>query len=99
MRHLTKAVFCEGNLPALAVEVASPGNATRDTRDKRTEYALAKVLEYWIVNPVDSYVTVLVLDVNTSSYHEIGEYSGSELIKSVLFPDIKITAEAILNSD
>ncbi|MEL7501293.1 MAG: Uma2 family endonuclease [Cyanobacteria bacterium J06554_6] len=53
MRHLTKAVFLSGNGPSLAIEVVSPGNSTVDTADKRQEYALAGVPEYWIVNPVD----------------------------------------------
>jgi Uma2 family endonuclease len=99
MRHLTKAIFCEGNPPALAIEVASPGDTTRDTVDKRLEYALAKVPEYWIVNPVDGYVLVLVLEAETVSYHELGEYRGSEFISSVLFSDIKVTAESLLDPE
>ncbi|MEL7053851.1 MAG: Uma2 family endonuclease, partial [Cyanobacteria bacterium J06588_5] len=66
MRHLTKAIFLEGNPPALAIEVASPGDTTRDTVDKRLEYAWAKVPEYWIINPVDGYVLVLILDVDAN---------------------------------
>jgi Uma2 family endonuclease len=97
MLHLTKAIFVSGNPPALAVEVASPGNTERDTVDKRLEYALAKVPEYWIINPVDGYVLVLAFDTNTAAYSEIGEYRGTELIHSLLFPDIKITAATLLD--
>jgi Uma2 family endonuclease len=99
MRHLTKAIFCEGNPPGLAVEVASPGNTSRDTVDKRLEYALAKVSEYWIVNPVDGYVLVLALDAEAGNYGEIGEFRGNELISSVLFPKIKVTAESLLSPE
>ncbi|MEL7511834.1 MAG: Uma2 family endonuclease, partial [Cyanobacteria bacterium J06554_3] len=49
MRSLTKAIFLEGNPPALAIEVASPGDTARDTVDKRMEYAWAQVPEYWII--------------------------------------------------
>ncbi len=94
MMHLTKAIFCEGNPPALAIEVASPGNTDRDTVDKRLEYAWAQVPEYWIINPVDGYVLVLVLDADT--YVEMGEYRGDELISSMLFPELKASAEALL---
>ena len=95
MRHLTKAVFLEGNPPALAIEVASPGNVKRDTEDKREEYALAKVPEYWIVNPVDGYV--LTLRLNGDRYEAIGEYRGTERIESVLFPKLRITATNLLD--
>ncbi len=97
MRHLTKAIFCEGNPPALVIEVASPDDTTRDTVDKRLEYSLAKVPEYWIINLVNVYVLVLVLNADTDEYQEIGEYRGAELITSVLFPEIKVTAEALLD--
>jgi Uma2 family endonuclease len=97
MRHLTKAIFCEGNPPALTIEVASPGDTNRDTVDKRLEYCLAKVPEYWIINPVDGYVLLLALDEETDSYSEIGEYRGDEFISSALFPDLKVTAATLLN--
>lgn len=95
MKHLTKAVFAAGNPPALAIEVASPGNTTRDTVDKRQEYALAEVPEYWIVNPVDGYV--LVLTLADGEYQEVGEYRGSDLISSGLFPKLKIAAGTLLD--
>jgi Uma2 family endonuclease len=99
MRHLTKAIFCEGNPPGLAIEVASPGCTSRDTVDKRLEYALAKVPEYWIINPVDGYVLVLILDADAGNYSELGEYRGNELISSALFPELKVTAESLLDPD
>jgi Uma2 family endonuclease len=99
MRHLTKAIFLKDNPPALAIEVASPGDTERDTVEKRLEYALAKVPEYWIVNPVDGYVLVLILDVDAGNYSELGEYRGNELISSVLFPEFKVTAKSLLDPD
>lgn len=97
MRHLTKAIFLEGNPPALAIEVASPSNTKRATKDKRQEYALAKVPEYWIINPVDGYVLTLVLE--SEAYVEIGEYRDTETVESVLFPNLKVTAAALLDPD
>ena len=99
MRHLTKAIFLNGNPPALAIEVASPGDTARDTVDKRLEYALAKVPEYWIINPVNGYVLVLVFDADTNEYSEVGEYRGDELISSALFPELRISAEALLDPE
>lgn len=97
MRHLTKAIFCQGNPPALAVEVASPGGTSRDTVDKRLEYALAKVPEYWIINPVSGYVLVLIFNSDTGTYDELGEHRGDELVLSKLLPNLKISAETLLD--
>jgi Uma2 family endonuclease len=38
-------------VPALLVEVLSPGNVSADTEIKRRAYARAGVPEYWIVRP------------------------------------------------
>jgi Uma2 family endonuclease len=99
LRPLTKAMFLEGNPPVLVVEVSSPGNEANDTVDKRLEYALAGVPEYWILNRRRGYVLVLSLNADTGSYHEIGEYRGDDLISSVLFPDLKIAAATLLEPD
>ena len=66
---------------------------------KKPQYALAGVPEYWIINPVDDYVLVLVLDTQTGAYSEVGEYRGNELIESALFPELQISAEALLDPD
>lgn len=97
MKHLTKAVFALGNPPALVIEVASPGNPDRDTVDKRLEYALAKVPEYWIINPVGGYVLVMALA--SGGYQDVGEYRGAELISSRLFSDLKVSAATLLDPD
>ncbi|MGB3788997.1 MAG: Uma2 family endonuclease [Phormidesmis sp.] len=97
MSHLTKSMFLEGNPPDLVVEVSSPGNESSDTVDKRLEYALAAIPEYWIINSIRGYVLVLQLDSSTDSYEEIGEYRDTELINSVLLPEFRVTADALLN--
>lgn len=97
MRQLTKAVFGAGNPPRLAVEVASSSNKRTDTKNKRKEYALARVTEYWIINPIDGYVLVMTLAGN--EYQDVGRYEGDELISSKLFPALKIKAAALLDPD
>ena len=95
MRQFTKAIFLVNNPPALAIEVVSPGNQTADTVDKRQEYALARVPEYCIVNPVDGYVLVLIHDGD--NYREVGEYRGDKSIESELLPALTVTADEILD--
>ncbi len=46
-------------VPALIVEVLSPGNAEKDTAIKRAAYARAGLPEYWIVRPSERDVLVL----------------------------------------
>ena len=55
----------------LVVEVVSPDDPGRDTRDKRLDYAEARIPEYWIVNPLDETVTVLVLQGTTYAEHGV----------------------------
>lgn len=45
----------------LVVEVLSPDDPNRDLVTKRAEYALAGVPEYWVVDPRDRSLTVLIL--------------------------------------
>ena len=99
LRPLTKSMFLEGNPPKLAVEVSSPGNEENDTIDKRLEYALAGIPEYWIINRMRDYVLVLSLDVGTATYSEVGEFRRTELVKSLLFPDLKVTAKTLLDPE
>ena len=46
----------------LALEVVSPDKPARDLVEKRGDYALAGIPEYWIVNPLNETITVLRLD-------------------------------------
>ena len=48
--------------PLLAVEIVSPESIKRDYRYKRSEYAALEIPEYWIVDPQENKVTVLLLD-------------------------------------
>ena len=47
--------------PDLIVEILSPSSSTRDWRDKRELYAAHGVREYWIVDPANRIVSVLLL--------------------------------------
>ncbi len=70
--------------PVLVVEVVSPGkvNEDRDYRYKRAEYAARGIIEYWIVDPQRSQVTVLYL---VDGLYEETVFSGSQpIISSVL---------------
>lgn len=58
--------------PNLIIEILSPGNSKKEIRLKHELYEEAGVLEYWIINPVEENVAVLLL--NTS-----GKFEGARL--------------------
>jgi Uma2 family endonuclease len=59
-------------VPALLVEVLSPGNAPVDTETKRKAYARAGLPEYWIVRPADRDVLIY-----TEPDAGLGDYAQS----------------------
>lgn len=79
--------------PLLAVEVVSPDSITRDYRYKRTEYAALEIPEYWIVDPLESKVTVLTF--NEGLYDET-VFLGDQPLVSRTFPELSLTVEQIL---
>ena len=47
--------------PDLVVEILSPSTVTRDWRDKRELYASHGVKEYWVVDPSNRIVSIMLL--------------------------------------
>lgn len=67
----------------LVLEVVSPDRPKRDTEEKVLDYAEASIPEYWIVNPLDETITVLVLEGDAYTEHGIfqrGEQATSRLL-------------------
>ena len=60
----------------LVAEVVSPDDPERDTDVKRLDYAQARIPEYWIVNPMDETVTVLVLEGDAYTEHGVFRRGG-----------------------
>jgi Uma2 family endonuclease len=79
------------------VEVVSPEKEgmDRDYRYKRSEYAARGIDEYWIVDPVQQVVTVLIL---VSGLYEAREFSGGDRLSSPMFPELNLTASQILTA-
>jgi len=79
----------------LVMEVVSEGaeNRDRDLNIKRQEYAAAGIPEYWIVDPQEQRITVLVLD--GQSYRVHGEFGPGTQANSVLLPGFAVAVEAV----
>jgi Uma2 family endonuclease len=86
--------------PLIAIEVVSPGepgteNYNRDYIDKRREYGLRGIPEYWIIDPSRGMITVLTW--RETEYREIGQFRGSQSVISLAFP-VDLKAEQILSA-
>ncbi|MFV9504590.1 MAG: Uma2 family endonuclease [Oscillochloridaceae bacterium umkhey_bin13] len=77
----------------LAVEVVSDDDPERDTRVKRADYAEAGIPEYWIVNPLDQTITVLVLEGD--QYTEYGIFRQGDQARSRLLDGFTLEVAAI----
>lgn len=88
--------FVEG--ADLAIEVVSEGreNRDRDFEEKRSEYATARIPEYWIVDPEKRTVHVLVLDGDEYRVH--GEFKPGETATSVLLDGFSVDVTACFAS-
>ena len=78
------------------MEVVSTGDndRRRDLREKREEYALAGIPEYWIVDPELGRITVLTLDGTSYAVH--GEFSRGEQATSKLLPGFAVDVSTAL---
>jgi Uma2 family endonuclease len=78
--------------PDLVVEVASPGTARHDLREKQDAYARAGVIEYWIVIPGERTVELLVL--KDRLYRSLGIFHGLTTLPSQVVPDLPVAVES-----
>ena len=92
MEFLDESAVCQSP-PLLVVEVVSPESIKRDYRYKRSEYAALEIPEYWIVDPIESKVTVLLLE---EGLYEDTEFTDSQKIISPTFPELSLTVKQVL---
>jgi Uma2 family endonuclease len=81
--------------PLLVVEVVSPSTITVDYRAKHSEYAVLDIPEYWIVDPIEQKVTVCIL--KDGAYSDT-VYIDNLMIVSPIFPELELTASAVLSA-
>ena len=76
--------------PDLVVEVLSPGTAQYDWQQKYDAYAQAGVREYWIGDPINHTLEVLVLE--NGEYHSTGIFRGEQVVLSKIVPEFPVQA-------
>lgn len=77
--------------PDLVVEVASPGTATHDRREKYDAYANAGIPEYWIADPIAQTVEVFLLE--SGKYYSQGVFRGKAILPSKVLPGFDVHVE------
>jgi len=81
----------------LVVEIVSPDHMERDTNIKRTEYAEARIPEYWIVNPEEETITVLKLTDSTYVAH--GIFRRGDIATSSLLQGFTVSVHAVCDAE
>ncbi len=76
---------CHG-APDLVIEILSSGNSKKEMGIKFDLYEENKVLEYWIVEPLNE--TVQIYSLQNEKYIGLKPFTIDDKIKSVLFPDL-----------
>jgi Uma2 family endonuclease len=80
----------------LVVEIVGPDRPERDTQEKPRDYAEAGIPEYWIVNPLNATITVLVLA--GGSYQTHGVFQRGERATSRLFEGFSVLVDQVLDA-
>lgn len=96
--HLSRFGERYGEGADLVIEVVSGDAASRarDYDDKRRDYAVAGIPEYWIVDPDEARILVLVLEGD--AYVACGEFSIGQEAVSKLLPGLRVDVEQTLQA-
>ena len=84
----------------MVLEMVFPGkpgsaNYKRNYEEKPAEYTARGIPEYWRIDPNRSVVAVLWL---VGGEYQVSEFCDNAGISSPTFPDLRLTAEQILNA-
>ena len=85
---------CDG-APDLIVEILSPKNSKHDIETKFNLYQESGVKEYWMVETEERFI--LVYTLKNGEYIGLKPFGEGETIISPLFPEMKITVDAVFN--
>jgi Uma2 family endonuclease len=80
-------------IPDLVIEILSPSTAYYDFTRKKTMYCEAGIQEYWIVDPEDETIEIMVKD--GPFYRTEALLRKPALLESALFPGFSVKLEEI----
>ena len=82
--------------PDLVIEILSPGNTTKEMKNKFEIYEEAGVREYWLVEPNDKVVLIYIL-VN-AKYQGLAPVTEEDILKSTIFEGLEMPLKEIFFS-
>lgn len=80
----------------LVMEVVSPDDPDRDLVEKRRDYAEGKIPEYWIVDPREETITVLVL--GKKNYRKHGVFRRGQQAAGVILDDFAVDVAEVFDA-
>lgn len=80
----------------LVMEIVIPDRPERDIEEKSRDYAEAGIPEYWIVNPLNETITVLVLE--GAAYVEHGVFRRGERAASKLIDGFTVSVDEVFDA-
>jgi Uma2 family endonuclease len=97
--HIPKDPKSQPEKAALVVEIVSEGaeNRRRDFEEKPLDYQAAGIPEYWIVDPEQAKIRVLVLEGDTYRLH--GDFGRGQTATSVLLSGFEAGVDEVLPPD
>ena len=78
------------------MEVVSDKNRPHDIKKKRLEYAKARIPEFWIVDPEEETIIVLVLKARQKTYTEFGVFRKGTQAASKLLAGFTVDVTEVL---
>lgn len=88
--------FWEGADLVMEIVSVDDRSRERDLKQKRSEYAQAGIPEYWIVDPLDEKIIVLVLAGETYAVH--GEFGRGAQTTSPSLPGFGVDVAVVLDA-
>lgn len=80
----------------LVIEIVSPDRPERDIEEKPRDYAEAGIPEYWIVNPLNETITVLVLE--GAAYVEYGVFRRGDRAASKIIDGFAVSVDEVFDA-
>lgn len=94
--HLNRLGGRFSDPPDMAVEILSPSNSAHDTETKFTEYAIAGITEYWLVDPATR--TIRVYALQGAQYALASQATSSGQVASTVWPGFSVTLEQVFGA-
>ena len=82
--------------PLLVVEVVSESTKSIDYRAKRAEYCVLNIIEYWIVDLLQTKITIFTL---SEGWYEEAVFTNSDRLISPTFGELNLTVNQILEGE